>query len=209
MIKKKILVLTLIAFNFVFMMVGCSNEPDENKTNEDPLLLEDTLNINDFTIKHLDSQYSNEISYIITPTKFDLDLLEAENYKMEITLTYDVHYNLHGYETLEEWQKHIEEYTANLEKQQREIEKQDGVILCTMHSSKGLEFPIVFIPEANEGITPYQKAVMQEEIEEERRLFYVAMTRAKELLYIFSVKERFHKNLEVSRFVREFTETNK
>ena len=111
-----------------------------------------------------------------------------------------------GYDTLEEWQKHIEEYSANLEKQQRAREKQDGVILCTMHSSKGLEFPIVFIPEANEGITPYQKAVMKEEIEEERRLFYVAMTRAKELLYIFSVKERFHKALDISRFVREFTE---
>ena len=111
-----------------------------------------------------------------------------------------------GYDTLEEWQKHIEEYGENLEKQQRERERQDGVILCTMHSSKGLEFPIVFIPEANEGITPYQKAVLKEEIEEERRLFYVAMTRAKELLYIFSVKERFHKPLEISRFVTEFTE---
>lgn len=109
-----------------------------------------------------------------------------------------------GYETLEEWQKHIEEYGANLEKQQRAREKQDGVILCTMHSSKGLEFPIVFISDANEGITPYQKAVMPEELEEERRLFYVAMTRAKELLYVFSVKERFHKPLEVSRFVEEF-----
>ena len=110
-----------------------------------------------------------------------------------------------GYETMEEWQAHIKEYSDNLEKQQRAREKQDGVIICTMHSSKGLEFPIVFIPEANEGITPYQKAVMKEEIEEERRLFYVAMTRAKELLYIFSVKERFHKPLEISRFVSEFT----
>ena len=114
-----------------------------------------------------------------------------------------------GYDSLEEWQKHIEDYGANLEKQQRDREKQDGVILCTMHSSKGLEFPIVFIPEANEGITPYQKAVLKEEIEEERRLFYVAMTRAKELLYIFSVKERFHKPLEVSRFVWEFTQQPK
>lgn len=112
-----------------------------------------------------------------------------------------------GYETLEEWQQHIQEYSENLVKQQRAREKQDGVILCTMHSSKGLEFPIVFIPEANEGITPYQKAVMKEEIEEERRLFYVAMTRAKELLYIFSVKERFHKPMEISRFVGEFAET--
>lgn len=109
-----------------------------------------------------------------------------------------------GYDTLEEWQKHIAEYGENLQKQQRDREKQDGVILCTMHSSKGLEFPIVFIPEANEGITPYQKAMMKEEIEEERRLFYVAMTRAKELLYVFSIKERFHKSMEVSRFVEEF-----
>lgn len=110
------------------------------------------------------------------------------------------------YETLEQWQKHIDEYAENLEKQQRVRESQDGVIICTMHSSKGLEFPIVFIPEANEGITPYQKAVWKEEIEEERRLFYVAMTRAKELLYIFSIKERFHKPLEVSRFVTEFAD---
>lgn len=114
-----------------------------------------------------------------------------------------------GYDTLDEWQKHIEEYGQNLLKQQRVRESQDGVIICTMHSSKGLEFPIVFIPEANEGITPYQKAFLKEEIEEERRLFYVAMTRAKELLYIFSVKERFHKPLEISRFVTEFLETEK
>ena len=113
-----------------------------------------------------------------------------------------------GYDTLEEWKKHIEEYTENLEKQQRDREKQDGVILCTMHSSKGLEFPIVFIPEANEGITPYQKAVLKEEIEEERRLFYVAMTRAKELLYVFSIKERFHKAMDVSRFIDEFLQSD-
>ena len=93
-----------------------------------------------------------------------------------------------------------------MEKQQRERENQDGVIICTMHSSKGLEFPIVFIPDANEGITPYQKAMLKEEIEEERRLFYVAMTRARELLYIFSIKERFHKPVEISRFVGEFAE---
>lgn len=111
-----------------------------------------------------------------------------------------------NYETLDQWQKHIDDYTANLEKQQRARERQDGVIICTMHSSKGLEFPIVFIPEANEGITPYQKAVMKEEIEEERRLFYVAMTRAKELLYVFSIKEQYHKSMEISRFVGEFVQ---
>lgn len=111
-----------------------------------------------------------------------------------------------NYETLEQWQRHIDDYTENLQKKQQIREKQDGVIICTMHSSKGLEFPIVFIPEANEGITPYQKAAMKEEIEEERRLFYVAMTRAKELLYVFSIKEQYHKSMEISRFVSEFAE---
>ncbi len=108
------------------------------------------------------------------------------------------------FETLEAWQAHIAEYGTNLERQHQERSRQDGVVLSTMHSSKGLEFPIVFIPEANEGITPYQKAVMDEEIEEERRLFYVAMTRAKDLLYVFSVKKRFHQEIEISRFVGEF-----
>ena len=48
-----------------------------------------------------------------------------------------------------------------------------------MHSSKGLEFDIVFIIDANEGVCPHKKAILDEDIEEERRMFYVAMTRAK------------------------------
>lgn len=107
------------------------------------------------------------------------------------------------FETLDQWQQHIIEYGEHLEEKHRKKNQQDGVILCTMHSSKGLEFPIVFLPDINEGIVPYQKAVFPEEIEEERRLFYVAMTRAKDLLYIFSVKKRFYKELEISRFVGE------
>ena len=115
-----------------------------------------------------------------------------------------------GYDTLEEWKKHIEEYTENLEKQQRDREKQDGVILCTMHSSKGLEFPIVFIPEANEGITPYQKAVLKEEIEEERRLCYVGLTRAERRLFLSHAQTRMvfgnHVCYPRSRFIDEIPE---
>ena len=54
----------------------------------------------------------------------------------------------------------------------------------TMHAAKGLEFDTVFVIEADEGSSPYKKAVTDEEIEEERRLFYVAMTRAKRKLII-------------------------
>ena len=151
------------------------------------------------------------IRYVIGYEQYLRDYALDHKLKIEelLEVLNEIQESAKAYETLEEWQKHIKEYGENLEKQQRDKEKQDGVIISTMHSSKGLEFPIVFIPEANEGITPYHKAVMQEEIEEERRLFYVAMTRAKELLYVFSVKKRFHKELDVSRFVAESLEEHR
>ena len=65
--------------------------------------------------------------------------------------------------------------------------------MLTMHGAKGLEYDTVFILGANEGSMPYRRAVMQDETEEERRLFYVAMTRAKkdlELLCLTGTAER-------------------
>ena len=62
---------------------------------------------------------------------------------------------------------------------------------------------MVYILDANEGITPHHKAVLDQDLEEERRMFYVAMTRAKERLHVYYVKERYHKKQEVSRFVKE------
>lgn len=111
------------------------------------------------------------------------------------------------FNTYEEWFEYIGEYTKEL-KQQLHMRKQaedeyDAVTICTMHSSKGLEYEEVYIIDANEGVIPYSKAVLDEEIEEERRMFYVAMTRAKKKLHIFSVNERYNKKLEVSRFVEE------
>ncbi len=75
-----------------------------------------------------------------------------------------------------------------------------------MHSSKGLEYRIVFLIDANEKVTPHRRAYLEEDLEEERRLFYVAMTRAKELLYIFSVDKLFGKKAERSRFLEELLE---
>ena len=60
--------------------------------------------------------------------------------------------------------------------------------------------------DANEGITPHKKAVLPEDVEEERRLFYVAVTRAREVLYILSAKERYNKVSNRSRFVDELAE---
>ncbi len=70
-------------------------------------------------------------------------------------------------------------------------ENANAVILMTIHSAKGLEFPAVFLPGMEEGLFPGFQSIMQpEEIEEERRLAYVAITRAKKLLYITTAHER-------------------
>ena len=108
------------------------------------------------------------------------------------------------FKTYEAWFNHMDEYKEQLKEQSalREAEK-EGVSLMTMHSCKGLEFKVVYILDANEGITPHHKAVLEPDMEEERRMFYVAMTRAKDRLHIFYVKERYHKRQTVSRFVAE------
>ncbi len=109
------------------------------------------------------------------------------------------------FKTAEEWFKHIDSYREQLKEQARDRnQKREGVSLMTMHSSKGLEFRVVFILDANEGVTPHHKAFLEADMEEERRMFYVAMTRAKERLHVYWVKERYHKAQQVSRFVEEY-----
>lgn len=106
--------------------------------------------------------------------------------------------------TYSEWFHYIEEYTRQLQEQAKRMDRtNDAVNLCTMHSSKGLEYKVVYIIDANEGIMPYSKAVLDEQIEEERRMFYVAMTRAKENLHVFYTNHKYNKKQDVSRFVTE------
>ena len=110
-----------------------------------------------------------------------------------------------NFSTYESWFLHMKEYGEELKAQAMKREQSiDGVALMTMHSSKGLEYRIVYILDANEGVTPHQKAVLPADLEEERRMFYVAMTRAKERLHVNYVRERYSKKQEVSRFVREY-----
>ena len=73
----------------------------------------------------------------------------------------------------------------------------------TIHGSKGLEFEQIYLIDAVEGIIPYKKSVDQGKIEEERRLFYVALTRAKIQVDIFVPKKRNSHNVGISRFVTE------
>lgn len=111
------------------------------------------------------------------------------------------------YASIENWFVHVQEYTEmlRLKERQRSL-KQEGVRLMTIHAAKGLEFDAVFLIEANEGRIPYKKAKTEKETEEERRLFYVAMTRAKDLLKICYVKTKNGKEVSPSRFVEELLE---
>ena len=106
--------------------------------------------------------------------------------------------------SIEGWFAHIEEYQQKMkEKQKQRAESAEGVMVSTLHSVKGLEYDKVYLLDVNEGVMPYQKAVLAEAIEEERRMFYVGMTRARKELTLCYVEERFEKKVEPSRFLDE------
>lgn len=107
------------------------------------------------------------------------------------------------FKTIKEWFEHVDNYKELLKEQVKNSSGNDGVALLTMHGAKGLEFDTVYVIAANEGIIPYKKAQINDEIEEERRLFYVAMTRAKKQLTISYTKEKNGKAVKPSRFVNE------
>ncbi len=108
------------------------------------------------------------------------------------------------FSTFDAWFSHMEEYTKELknQKQQQEL-LTDCVSLATLHSAKGLEYPVVHILDVNEDLMPYKKAVLDAELQEERRMFYVGVTRAKQELHIHSVKKFNGREVDISRFIAE------
>lgn len=115
----------------------------------------------------------------------------------------ELHDSTSGLSSIETWFDHIEKVQEHIHSNTGNKHHQSCVTLSTMHSAKGLEFTLVWIIGANEGIIPHQKSNREKEIEEERRLFYVAMTRAKELLYISHLKNRHDETVVPSRFIQE------
>lgn len=108
------------------------------------------------------------------------------------------------FRTYEEWFAHMEEYTEELKRQKKQQETMtECVSLATLHSAKGLEYKNVHILDVNEELMPYKKAVLDADLQEERRMFYVGITRAKENLYIHSVKKYNGREVDISRFVEE------
>lgn len=109
------------------------------------------------------------------------------------------------------WMEQIDRARKRMAQEQENAVPQnpDSVTIATLHSAKGLEFTEVFLLNVNEGMIPYHRAVMEHEIEEERRLFYVGMTRAKKALHIYYVKERYNRKMQPSRFLRPIHQVEK
>lgn len=123
---------------------------------------------------------------------------EAEDY--EIILD-DLREEAQLFDTMEDWIAFVVRYEKRIEEAQKN-KNEDAVTLSTFHSSKGLEWKIVFLIQANDGICPFGKAELPEELEEERRMFYVAMTRAKDELYM-SFIEGTNKSKGASQYFQE------
>ncbi len=99
-----------------------------------------------------------------------------------------------------------EKKTLEEEYNKMQSDRADAIQLMTMHSSKGLEFSEVHIINCVEGEIPHKKSRREYELEEERRMFYVAMTRAMDKLYIYSPRSMAEKNMKISRFINEAIE---
>ena len=117
-----------------------------------------------------------------------------------------IHESSRSCRSLAEWEAHIDAYNQSLKEQNASrsgSESADAVTLCTLHAAKGLEYTVVFLPDLNEDTIPHARASLDTDIEEERRLLYVGMTRAKEKLYLSCLRERMNHQKAPSRFLAE------
>lgn len=104
------------------------------------------------------------------------------------------------FKTMEEWTTFAKEYGKKLQEKRK---NKEGICLSTYHSAKGLEWDYVFLIDCNENMTPFKKAESPEEIEEERRLFYVAVTRARKGVRFTWTSSNGPKKMFPSRFLTE------
>ena len=143
----------------------------------------------------------------------ELSLKRQDSYEEWIDMLNEIQNASAAFQSIDTWIAYIGEMNEKMsqnngkQKYKTEVEKrrnekmEDAVQIVSMHGSKGLEYKAVILPDLNEGMMPHKKAVSREEIEEERRLFYVGITRAKERLFLFYLNEQA-KQKEPSRFLQ-------
>ncbi len=152
------------------------------------------------------------INYIRKAVGYDEYLKEYAKYRrIKVEELYDtlqeIQESAKGFRTYQDWFDYMEAYKEKLQEQAEQIKSQkEAITISTLHSVKGLEYDRVYILDVNEGTMPYHKATLVSEIEEERRMFYVGMTRARKELHLYSIEERFGKKVEPSRFLLELEE---
>lgn len=110
-----------------------------------------------------------------------------------------------SFHTVEQLTDHMERYQKSLQEAEKKTKRgsENAVCLTTMHQAKGLEFDMVFLPDCNEGIVPHKKSMKGKSVEEERRIFYVGMTRAREQLCLSWVSGTAEEPGFASRFLCE------
>ncbi|MBO5623786.1 MAG: ATP-dependent helicase, partial [Butyrivibrio sp.] len=145
------------------------------------------------------------LNYLMGPMEYRSGLKKTAEYlNKDVNDYYEVLDELIAeaseFKTMKEWFEYVETYEVRLKEASKK--KKEGVCLSTFHGSKGLEWKCVFVININEKVTPYVKAVTEEELEEERRMFYVAITRAKDILYL-SYLSSMQKESIPSRYFEE------
>lgn len=139
------------------------------------------------------------ISYLRRGVGYDEYIRTLPDAPDKLELADEIQESARGFSTLLEWETYIAEYAARMaEDSSKENGERDGIRLMTMHASKGLEYTNVYLPHLNEGSIPHRRSEQAEELEEERRMFYVSMTRAKDRLCMTYVKD---KQKAASRFL--------
>ena len=187
------------------LITKCDLHPKEVKTIND-------LDIDISYVKGLNPK--NAISYIRTTLDYDRYILDyCTNRKIKtnglIEILNELESSATNFKTIQEYLEHIERVKSEIVDNKNNKET-DGVIFTTMHSAKGLEFKNVYIIGANEGTIPHEKSYeiddeekKNDQIEEERRLMYVAITRAEENICISSPINKYGKRVSKSRFVED------
>lgn len=210
-ISKKSLAKAEASMDFLDCLLNDEDIKDFQKKNLEDLYID--LNY----VRGLSPQYS--ISYIRTTLDYDryiLDYCHERRIKSQqiVEILDELEAAAGPYRTILDFFKHIDQVREEVKKNADKTagsslatSADKGVVLTTMHSSKGLEFDNVYIVGVNEGIVPYQLGDDSKlDIEEERRLLYVAITRAKRVLVISSPLKRFGKKIGQSQFLKELQE---
>lgn len=133
---------------------------------------------------------------------------KADSLKRNLDLLNRLYNEATNYKTLEDWIDYYMVQNSNIEpiREEKKEDEKLKVQVMTMHNAKGLEYKVVFIVHANQGIIPGSRACRERDFCEERRLFYVAMTRAIEYLHILYIEEASGYHIEPSMFIGDIME---